>query len=80
MTCSRTRYLALAFGLTLMLPACSLIRGPERPSPDAAAAAEDQESDEAEGPKPFADVVPEDAASDSGLFVVHRTEDRKSVV
>lgn len=77
MTCSPTRYLALALGLTLVLPACSLVRGPEGPSPDVAAdaAAGGQQSDEAEGPKPFDDVVPESAASDSGLFVLHRTDD-----
>ncbi|MGH7576749.1 MAG: zinc-dependent metalloprotease [Longimicrobiales bacterium] len=77
MTCSRPLHLALALGLIGLLPSCTLRRGPERASPDpaAGAATEDQETDERAGPEPFADVVPETAVSDSGLFVVHRTND-----
>ena len=47
---------------------------PQAPTPQPAA--QRSGAREASGPKPFARVVPADAATDSGLFTVHRTDDK----
>ncbi|MFW6201389.1 MAG: zinc-dependent metalloprotease [Gemmatimonadota bacterium] len=72
---SRTLPCALVFTFLLALPACSLRGGPDEPVPPSDRQARGGGGDDEAGPRPYADVVPESAETDSGLFVVHRTDE-----
>ncbi|HEX7050574.1 MAG TPA: zinc-dependent metalloprotease [Longimicrobiales bacterium] len=54
------------------LSACSVIGGPEEPTPSGPPRRSAGHNDE--GPKPYDEVVPADAQSDDGLFTVHRVD------
>lgn len=76
MTRSAALPLALALGLAFAAPACSSRGGPVAPAPaEGARANGGPGSGGRTGPEPFREVVPETAETDSGVFVVHRTDD-----
>ena len=80
--------MAVALAVALWtLPSCSSGRrtsepegAPSAAGPDAAGQESKDEADEADeqedGLKPYADVITEEAVSDSGLFVVHRIDEK----
>lgn len=60
--------------LVLLLAGCSALR--PSPAPADGAPAKAERADKKDGPKPYAEVVTAAAASDDGLFVVHRIGDQ----
>lgn len=62
-------YLLATLLLSLLTAVPVLAQGPP------AGAAGDKKADKKKGPKPYDEVITEDATSDPGLFIVHRLED-----
>ncbi len=65
-----TRSTILSVASALLLVGCAPRRAPDAPAPEAAARTEEK------GLKPYAKVITDDAVSDSGLFLVHRVDEK----
>ena len=69
---------AVLLATLILSAACGAKEPPARPTPPAAgeAAAAGGGRSQASGPRPFRQVVPASARVDSGMFIVHRTDDK----
>jgi len=62
--------------LAFALPGCSPATGAVPPTPSPSPTPQRDEARQQEGPQSYQDVVPADAETDTGLFLVHRTPEK----